>query len=218
MRRRAKYPQRTKKDVLVEMLRTAILSGELQPGERLTQEELAERFNVSPTPVREAIQQLVAEGVLNHSPYKGVRVAEVRIEDVHEVYSIRGVLEQLAVRLAVPNLRIADVKRLHVIQSEMQTQLTQEGRSAMLALNREFHMLIYERAEKPLLMQMIKTLWLKSPWDSMFVVPHRAAMVLQEHQRVLDAIDCGDADRAGAAMFHHIESGLQALVSYLENK
>ncbi|MBK8019852.1 MAG: GntR family transcriptional regulator [Chloroflexi bacterium] len=218
MRRKAENTQKTKKDVLVEMLRTAILSGELQPGERLIQEELAERFKVSPTPVREAIQQLVAEGVLSHSPYKGVQVAEVQAEDVRQVYLIRGALEQLAVRLAVPNLRIADVKRMHVIQTEMQTQLAANGRSEMLALNREFHMMMYERAEMPILKQMIMTLWMKSPWDSMFVVPHRAEMVLNEHQRILDGIDQGDAEQASAAMLHHIESGLQALVSYLDGK
>src|SRR5205823_2477029 len=88
-----KEARKTKKDLMVELLRDAILSGELAPGERLLQEELADRFDVSPTPVREAIQQLVAEGVLSHSPYKGVQVAEVEVEDVQEIYLIRAALE-----------------------------------------------------------------------------------------------------------------------------
>ena len=75
---------KTKKDVVVELIREAILSAEFKPGERLLQEEIARRLNVSPTPVREALRQLEAEGVLDHSPHRGVRVTEVRFEDVRE--------------------------------------------------------------------------------------------------------------------------------------
>jgi len=208
--------QKTKKDLMVEILRDAILSGELQPGERLLQEELAERFNVSPTPVREAIQQLVAEGVLSHSPYKGVQVAEVRQEDVWEVYLIRSVVERLATRLAVPNLKISDVKRLHDIQTEIEAEVRRQERPALLRLNREFHMLIYEAAETPVLYQIIRTLWLKSPWDSLFVVPNRALMVVREHQLIIDAIDAGDAELAGQRMQEHIERGAEMLTQYLQ--
>src|SRR5260221_13041955 len=108
MAAKGKAERKTKKDLLVEMLPEAILSGDLAPGDRLLQEELAERFDVSPTPVREAIQQLVAEGVLSHSPYKGVQVADVELETIQEVYLIRGAVEGLATRLAVPNLRISE--------------------------------------------------------------------------------------------------------------
>jgi DNA-binding GntR family transcriptional regulator len=208
--------QKTKKDAMVELLRDAILSGELQPGERLLQEDLAERFKVSPTPIREAIQQLVAEGVLSHSPYKSVQVAEVRQEEVREVYLIRSVVERLAVREGVSNLKISDVKRLHTLQDEI-TALVQGGQhGSLIKLNRDFHMLIYEAAGMPQLLQMIKTLWIKSPWDTLFVVPNRAEMIVQEHQRILAAIDQGDAELAGLHMQEHIEHGVQMLVEYLK--
>src|SRR5258708_13402489 len=107
-----KKRQKTKMVVVAETLRSAILSGDLGPGERLTQEELAARFNVSMTPVREAIQQLVAEGVLDQSPYKGVQVAEVTTEEATEIYLIRSSVESLAVKIGVPNLRISDAQRI----------------------------------------------------------------------------------------------------------
>jgi len=216
MSRKTNLAQKTKKDLMVEILRDAILSGELQPGERLLQEELAERFNVSPTPVREAIQQLVAEGVLSHSPYKGVQVAEVRLEDVREVYLIRGVVEQLATRLAVPNLKISDVQRFHIIQMEIETEAKKEDSGMLLKLNHEFHMSIYEAADAPQLYQIIQTLWLKSPWDTLFVVPNRARMVIEEHRRIIEAIDQGDAELAGQRMREHIERGAKMLTDYLE--
>lgn len=202
---------------MVEILRDAILSGELQPGERLLQEELAERFNVSPTPIREAIQQLTAEGVLSHSPYRGVQVAEIDPHEVQEVYLIRGVLERLATRLAVPNLKISVVQRLHALQFDLEVQVASGEAGSLLELNREFHMLIYEAAGTPTLYQMIKSLWVKTPWDTLFVVPNRAHMVVEEHRRVIEAIDRADAEQAGRAMEQHIENGASMLARYLKS-
>ncbi len=216
MARKSLSNQKTKKDIMVEILRDAILSGELQPGERLLQEELAERFNVSSTPVREAIQQLIAEGVLSHSPYRGVEVAEVRLENTREIYLIRSVVEALAVRLGVPNLKISEVQHLHTLHHQMAFSVKQADYRPLLRLNREFHMLIYQAATAPTLYQIIKTLWIKSPWDTLFVVPHRPQMVIEEHQHILDAIDAGDAVQAGHFMQQHIERGSAALAKYLE--
>jgi DNA-binding GntR family transcriptional regulator len=215
MSRKSASAQKTKKEIMVEILRDAILSGELQPGERLLQEELAERFHVSPTPIREALQQLIAEGALSHSPYKGVQVAEVKLEDVSEIYLIRSVVEGLATRMAIPNLKISDVQRLHVIQNELRAHVEKDEHKPVLELNREFHMLIYRVADMPQLFQMIKTLWIKTPWDTLFVIPNRTKMMLAEHQLIIDAIDQGNADRAGEYMREHIEQVNNVLVEYL---
>ncbi|MBZ0291736.1 MAG: GntR family transcriptional regulator [Anaerolineae bacterium] len=209
---------KTKKDTIVEIMREAILAGELVPGERLLQEELAERFEVSPTPIREAIQQLVAEGVLSHSPYRGVQVAEVRLEAVREVYLIRSVLEQLATQMAVLNLRIVDVRQLRLYQDEIRQWVEQDDLQALRKPNYEFHMLIYKAAEAPLLLHMIRTLWTKFPWDTLHVLPNRAQAALEEHQQILDAIHEGDAELAGQHMRQHIESGSEALRDFLSKK
>ncbi len=224
MSRKINLTQRTKKDVMVEILRDAILSGELLPGERLPQEELAERFKVSATPIREAIQQLVAEGVLSHSPYRGVQVAEVKVDDVREVYLIRGVVERLATREGIHNLKISDVRRLHELQNDLAafasagTDDRQRDRSPVSRINRDFHMLIYAAAGLPQLEQIIKTLWIKSPWDALFVLPNRVSKVIPEHQRILDAIDKGDAEQAGQAMQEHLEKAATALANYLRKE
>jgi DNA-binding GntR family transcriptional regulator len=216
MQRKNRSNQKTKKDVMVDLLRDAILSGELVPGERLLQEELAERFQVSPTPVREAIQQLVAEGILSHSPYKGVQVAEVREEDMREVYLIRAALERLATEHGVPNLKISDVKRLNELERDIEAIVEHGERGALVKLNREFHMLIYEATGMPQLIQMVKTVWIKSPWDTLFVVPNRARQIMEEHRALLDAIGKGDAELAGRCMETHINRGAMALTGYLE--
>lgn len=215
MRRKSTVSQKTKKDFLVETLREAILAGELQPGDRLLQEELAERFNVSPTPIREALHQLVAEGVLSHSPYRGVQVAEVKLEEVREVYLIRSVIERLATTVAVPNLRLSDVQKLHTLHLNMREIVLKGEKGSLVEQNREFHLLIYQAAELPLLNQMIKTLWIKSPWDTLFVIPNRAQMIVQEHQLILDAIDQGNGELAGQRMQEHLETGRRMLGEHL---
>src|SRR5215216_5290201 len=110
---------KTKMDIVVESLRQAVLTGELGAGSRLIQEELAERFNTSSTPIREALRQLQAEGILEHSPYRGVQVAEVKMEDVREVYMVRAVMESYVTRLAVPYLNHSRLEQLRALQTEM---------------------------------------------------------------------------------------------------
>src|SRR5688572_24439576 len=100
----SKTGHKTKMDIVVESLREAVLTGELGAGSRLIQEELAERYQTSSTPVREALRQLQAEGILEHNPYRGVQVAEVKLDEVREIYMIRAVMESFVTRMAVPFL------------------------------------------------------------------------------------------------------------------
>src|SRR5262245_32026138 len=111
---------KSKKDIVVEVIREAILSGELEPGARLMKDDLTERLQVSSTPVREALRQLETEGILQSSPNRGVRVAEVDLRAVSEIYLIRADLEALATRQAAPNLRPAELRRLRALQAQIE--------------------------------------------------------------------------------------------------
>jgi len=210
-----KNQQKTKKDQVVELLRNAILSGDLEPGNRLTQEELAARFNVSMTPVREAIQQLVAEGILDHSPYKGVQVAEVSPMEVTELYLMRGAVESLAVRVGVPNLKISDVQRLRSLHEQIKIANALGNVTEIRKLNYEFHDLLYQAANMPRLYKLIQTLWIQSPWDTLYVIPNRTTRIVEEHQWIVSAIDQGDAQAASQAMQAHLEAGMQMLIDFL---
>src|SRR5262245_2032870 len=126
---------KTKKDTIVEELREAILSGELEPGERLRQDKLAARYRVSSTPVREALRELEAEGVLDHLPRRGVRVVDVNqttLRDMREIYLIRGALEALATRMGVSYLNTAHVQRMKALLHDMESE-TESGNSKISA-------------------------------------------------------------------------------------
>jgi len=205
---------KTKKDAVVELLREAILSAQYKPGERLLQEEIARRLNVSPTPVREALRQLEAEGVLDHSPHRGVRVAEVRFEDVREIYLIRGALESLAAREAVPNLTRANIAHLRAIQTEVESLIAEQRLADLRKLNYDLHMLIYNASGLPELFRLIRILWTRFPWDTLHVLPGRAAISAREHNAIVDAIAGGDAETAGLLMHDHIQHGAVALMEF----
>jgi DNA-binding GntR family transcriptional regulator len=206
---------KTKKDLVVDVIREAILSGELEPGARLLQDDLAERLQVSSTPVREALRQLESEGILQSSPNRGVRVAEVDWQAVREIYLIRAELEALATRVAVPRLHPTDLDRLRALQAEIERHIQQQDLKALRRLNFELHSIIYEAAGLPELLKLIRGLWTKFPWDTLHVLPNRAHMSAAEHAQLMQALAAGDADRAGRLMRAHIENAARELDRYL---
>jgi DNA-binding GntR family transcriptional regulator len=215
--------QKTKMDIIVETLREAVLTGEFGSGDRLLQDELAERFQTSSTPIREALRQLQAEGILEHSPYRGVQVAEVKMDDVREIYMIRAVMESFVTRLAVPYLSHPQIEQLRALQAQMR-QIVASGEvmrgevSGLRKVNYEFHLLIYETANLPYSLKIIKNLWAQSPWDALYVLPGRAQKSLDEHDLIIDAIAEQDAKRAGARVQEHIEYAAAALAAYIDSR
>jgi len=208
---------KTKKDFVVEIIREAILSGDLKPGERLTQEELANRLEVSSTPVREALRQLEAEGLIVHVPYKGVRVAELSAGDVREVYMIRGVLEGLATKLAIPNLSQNELRELEELHQQMADALRKNTLEQLGDVNRQFHMTLYKASKSQVLCDLITNLWSRIPWrDVWTAIPGRAQEVWREHDKIMAAVRKRDPDLAADMTREHCERGSSRLVDYIQ--
>jgi DNA-binding GntR family transcriptional regulator len=210
--------QKTKMDMIVETLREAVLTGEFGSGERLLQDELAERFNTSSTPIREALRQLQAEGILEHSPYRGVQVAEVKMEDVREIYMVRAVMESFVTRLAVPYLNSARIAQLRELQAQMRAIVGSGQIKGLRKVNYEFHSLIYEAAALPYSLKIIKNLWAQSPWDALYVLPGRAEKSLDEHDRIIEAIAEQNPTAAGLRVQEHIDNAAAALADYIDRR
>jgi len=145
----------TRAQAVADEIRRQILSGELEPGTRLRQIELAERFNVSTTPVREAFGLLARHGLVRHDVQRGVVVFTPTVRDVLENYEIRLALEPLATELAARRIGEADIERLDTVVAEMRA--TDDG-LAYLELNRAFHRAIYAAADRPRLLEIIESL------------------------------------------------------------
>lgn len=140
---------------IVAELRRLIKSGEIPSGSHLRQTEIAKRFGVSTTPVREAFLSLAREGLVEHGVHRGVVVFAPRLQDLRENYEIRGALEPLAAELAAKQLTPEQLDALDDLVAEMRAE---SDLMRYQQLNRRFHSSIYEAAQRPRLLQIIEML------------------------------------------------------------
>lgn len=190
----------TKGDVVTESLRELITRGELAPGELLRQRSLAERFNVSPTPVREALRRLESEGLVSHDVHRGARVAPIDVDEQEENYRILAALEALATSLAVEKLTDADVDEIREL--ERRFAAVDGDDPGAKALNREFHFRIYECARSPLLLALMRLLWRAFPRGPQEWRPHEESV--EQHRLLLDALGERDTAKAAAITREHV--------------
>jgi DNA-binding GntR family transcriptional regulator len=187
-------------------------------GERLATARLAKELGLSMTPVREALIELANEGLVEISPHRGARVAELGLVDLSDVYLARAILEPAATRLATKRLDaniIADVRNIHQYFIAAVHQSDADG---MLHLNEKFHFAIYDLASSPLLSRLIRIVWSASPNDTFRLIPGRAEQSLKEHASILRALTSGSPERAEKAMQNHINESLQLITRFKKKR
>lgn len=190
-------------DALIQQLRSDIRTGVIAPGTRLRQLEVAARFNVSTTPVREAFTALEREGLLVSSPHRGVVVFHPTVDDLRETYEIRIALEALATKLAVEQATDAEIEQLRKIVDQMEAA---KNNTRYAALNTEFHSRIYAIPRRPKLEKLLNDLRasaevylrLYATFAPSTEESHR------DHVAILEAFQKRDGEAAGAAMATHL--------------
>jgi DNA-binding GntR family transcriptional regulator len=202
----------------MQVLRDRIRAGELAPGERLRVEELARELDMSPTPIREGLRVLQADGLVNYRAHYGIVVAEITSEQIKEIYRLRTLLEPAAVELAVPQLddaQLSELERLHDLHA---VALSSNRPGAIAQLNSEWHWALYDASGSPLLNDFIHRLWETFPWRTMWALPGRIELSHRQHARVMKAIRARDAARAAEQMRLHVASGEETLLERLERE
>jgi len=201
----------TSKEV-ADRLRLEIQRGELAPGVRLRQNEIARRFGVSTTPVREAFALLEADGLVRIDPHRGALVFRPTAEDVGESYEIREALEVLALTKAIPKLTPERVAELQELLDRMKRTKDDE---LWLEDNGRFHLMLYEPAGLPRLSSLIANLRDASgAYIRMYV--ERKPHADDEHQAILDAARNGDVTGAQRALKRHLRRTASTLVEVLK--
>lgn len=190
----------TKNNYVYEKLKDEIIEGKLRPGERIIISDVCRRFDVSPMPIREAINRLQQDGFVEVVPHVGARVSPFDLERHKELMLIRIELETLAVRLA----KIDDetLVRLEEILREMEDSLRNNDNKKYGKLNKEFHLLIYSSSPYKMLFDLILTLWQRSEFsrDIFEKIPGRNEASLAEHKAMVEAIKDLDMDRAAQVL------------------
>lgn len=207
--------QRSTPDLIADALREAIVRGIFQEGQSLRQDEIATQFGVSRIPVREALRQLEAEGLVTLHLNRGAMVSALSPAEAQEIFEIRSALEVKAIQLAIPKLTASDLEKA----SEILVQTDQVTDAGMLAkLNWEFHATLYVTAERPRLLTIIKTLHLNV---DRYVRLQMSQMDYlersqKEHYQLLEACQQHDTKAAVRLLKRHIDTAGEQLVAYLQ--
>jgi len=217
-------------DVVMENLRQMIRDGQLPANDWLRQDwlqrELEKRgLKVSYTPIREALKQLGAEGLVEHVPYRGVRVIQFSLDDAIDIYEMRASLEGIAAKAAATHMteeERATLRQLH--QQMLDASQTPADLNRINDLNRQFHLLIIRGSRRTHLVRTLEQLWLWFPtmlWNRFALAadaatPERAGADNHEHADILAAIEVCDPQAAEARMRYHIEQTQRALLHHLE--
>jgi DNA-binding GntR family transcriptional regulator len=207
--------RKTASESVAEQLRAEVQRGDLRPGERLRQGEVARRFGVSTTPVREAFALLQAQGLVRIDPHRGAIVFHPTAEDVRELYEIRTILETLAISKAVAYITPGVLDRLQKLIDEMSET---EHSDRWLQLHNEFHIGLYRLAGRPRLVTLIANLRdAASSYINMFVSDHKGAgMAGHGHREILEACRARDTAAARRAIKAHLETAVDRLTASLE--
>jgi DNA-binding GntR family transcriptional regulator len=202
--------RQTAHEYVREVLRRAILNGDIPGGSRLVQAELATTLEVSTTPVREALRDLASEGLIQFDPHRGAVVSELSGDELHEIYEIRRLLEPLAMRQAVPRISEALLDQLRNLHQQME----REPHSAQwVDENRAFHMAVYEEAASPRLVAIIRGLQDASVMyigASIKHVPGLRESANRDHAAILDALEKRDVEAAVDAVLEHLQVAIRA--------
>lgn len=188
-------------------IREAIRSGNLQPGDRVTESEIASWLSMSRTPVREAILRLEAEGLLTHAPRQGLVVARLDYQAVIELYTMRAVLEGTAARLAATHASDVEIEALRdMLAAEHNLDATQAKQASQL--NRRFHETIYRAAHNRYLLKSLGALGdaMVLLGNTTLALPGRHDTALAEHANILKAISNRDPTTAEEVARDHIKA------------
>lgn len=209
-------------DEVYDILRRRILQHLFAPGERLNIDEIAKKLGVSLTPVRHAIQQLAAEGLIEIRPRSGTFVATLSTDDIAETFDIRRALECLAAETAVARIGAEDLARLKQLVASLKKAIhNEEDLKRHEAANSEFHMILLEAAGNRRLVEMYEGLKAHLQIGRVHSATGadlrlRLAEEQAEHEEILAAVTARDRNRLVAALARHIDRAKNALIGSLK--
>jgi DNA-binding GntR family transcriptional regulator len=206
--------QRPLGDRVYGALRDAIIDGRFEPGQWLRQEALAQELGVSQMPIREALKRLVAEGLAERMPYRGVRVVEFAPRDIADMCTVRLILESLAVRFATAQITTGDITQLKENLREAASCTGHDQMARRRQLNDEFHLTICHASEHRYLIRQVDALWDWFPGVMLYegmrrqedLSSARLARENEEHWAILLAIEQRDALQAEVNTRKHIRN------------
>lgn len=204
---------------LVERIRPLIVNGQLVPGSKVPEKHLCEQFNVSRTPMREALKVLAAEGLVRLEPNRGAWVAAVTIEEVKEVFPILGVLEALSGELAcnlISDTEVQEVRRLH---DSMVRSYNDRDLAAYFKKNQEIHHAILLAANNHTLTNSCEVLSARMQ-RARYVAnmsDERWSAAVDEHVQIIETLEARDGKKLSNVLIEHMKNKQESVLRWLGN-
>ena len=208
------------RDVVFNTLREAILKGDLKPGERLMELQLASKLGVSRTPIREAIRMLEQEGLAVTTPRKGAEVAKMTLKDMEDVLEIRDALDELAVRIACQKISDEQLRQLEDMK-ELFEKSTQTGNVKKIAeADVTFHDVIYEATGNPKLVTLLNNLREQVYRYRVEYIkdPKNYPTLIAEHEAILESLKNRDVKNEVEAMHVHVANQAEAVKTVIQEQ
>ena len=213
-RRLADVAHRTAQERVEEVLRQAILGGELSPGEPLVLDDLSAQLGVSRTPIREAMRALASEGLIDMDSFRSATVHTPSLEEAREIYDLRLVLDPIAVRRAVERIKPEEMETAQAIH---ETMLSSDDLGEWVDANREFHRVLQQAAGADRLISIIDGLRNSAAMQVALSLKAESSQVAQanaDHEKILQAFRDRDADAAVRLTEDHLRNTLEVIERY----
>jgi DNA-binding GntR family transcriptional regulator len=204
----------TLREKILEHIRDAIVSGAMKAGSRVSEPDLAERYGISRTPIREAFRQLESEGYLTVIPRRGAVVTSFSQKDIEEFYAIKSILEGYAARRACEKLTVRELDKMQTINDRLQEMASHGDVKHFFKVHNDFHDLFIKAADNDKLRDMINGLVSRFQRLRLMSLslPGRMAVSIQEHQKIIDAFRTRNAVLAESIVSKNAEYGGKVLM------
>jgi DNA-binding GntR family transcriptional regulator len=206
------------REVIFNSLREAIIIGELRPGERLMEVQLAEKMGVSRTPVREAIRKLELEGLVDMIPRKGAHVAELSIKDIMDVLEVRASLDGLATSLAAERITDDELKELRHINVQFAAYIDKENLNGSIKKDAEFHDIIYKASRNDKLISMLNNLREQVQRFRVIYLKdyNNSKNLIKEHNDIYEAVSSRNTEDARNIAKTHIHNQEETILASIK--
>ncbi|MEP3628611.1 MAG: GntR family transcriptional regulator [Hyphomicrobiales bacterium] len=204
---------------LLDRLRALIVDGSLQPGTKIPERELCERYHVSRTPMREALKVLAVDGLVWLEPNRGAWVSKITIEDLQEVFPVMGALEALSGELACERITDDEIAAIRAIHDQMIEHYEARDLTQYFQSNQAIHEAILSAARNSELTTMYKSLAARVRRARYLanMTDERWASAVEEHEQILKALQKRQGDELGKILRQHLASKFETVRQWLEN-
>ena len=208
------------RDVVFKTLRQAILLGELKPGERLMEMQLANKLGVSRTPIREAIRKLELEGLVLMIPRKGAEVADITEKSLKDVLEVRRALEELSVKLTCDRITKEEIKELEQAAENFRKTMKSKDITEIAEADVRFHDVIYTATKNQKLIQLLNNLHEQMYRYRIEYLKDEEVYpkLLKEHKEIIERINRGEKEEAARIVCEHIDNQVNAVMDVIRTK